>query len=302
MLSAVTLVGMVLAAFVLMSVLPGDPLELLFSYRRDPAAVERMRRELGLDAPLTHRFWRFLWKAVQGDLGHSLRTREPVARAIAERLRVSLHLAVGAMSVGSVGGLVLGVVAAGGHGRRAEHVAMLLSLVGLSTPVFWLGLLLQFYLGYELGWFPISGWGSWRHLVLPALTLGIRYAASIARYTRAFLLEVLGADFIRTARAKGVSASRVLLGHALPNALPSLVTVLGLDLAGLLTGAVLTETIFGIPGVGRLAYEAIYFRDYFLVQGTVLFMGAIFVVANLLVDLSYAWLNPRIRYGPGGGR
>lgn len=299
LLTAVTLVGMVLATFVLMSVLPGNPLDLLFTYRRDPAAVERMRRELGLDAPLTRRLGRFLWKAAQGDLGHSLRTREPVAGAIAARFRVSLRLGLAAMAVGSLMGLTMGALAAGWHGSWVDRMATLLSLVGLSAPVFWSGLLLQFYFGYELGWFPISGWGSWRHLVLPAVTLGTRYAASIARYTRSFLLEVLGEDFIRTARAKGLSGTRVLLRHALRNALGPIVTVLGLDLAGLLTGAVLTESVFGIPGVGRLAYEAIYFRDYFLVQGIVLFLGAVFVVANLLVDLSYAWLNPRIRYGSG---
>lgn len=296
-LALATLLGITVLTFLLLNVLPGDPVDLLFPYRRDTATVEQIRQELGFTDPLPRRFARFLWGALRGDLGYSLRTREPVADALARRLPVTLRLGLTAFLLGNVLGLSLGVLAAAGHGGWVDRLITVATLAGISTPVFWLALLLQLYLGYELGWAPISGWGTWRHLLLPALTLGCHCAGSVARYTRAFLLDQLGREYVRAARARGLSPGAVLVRHALRNALVPIVTVLGLDLAGLLTGTVLTETVFGIPGIGRLVYEAIFYRDYFLVQGAVLFIGGLFVLANLLVDLTYAWLDPRIRHG-----
>lgn len=291
-----TLLGLSLLIFLLVNWVPGNPVEMMFERRLDPAAVERISRELGLYDPLPVQYGRFLWRAVQGDLGRSLRTHEDVTVAILQRLPATLRLAAAAMVVGSILGLAAGLLAAVFHNRWPDRVGMVFVLVGVSMPVFWVATVLQVYLGYRWRLFPISGFSSVQHLVLPATALGTRYSASIARMTRSSVLEVLRQDYVRTARSKGAPERLVVLRHALKNALIPVVTLLGMEAGGLLTGAVLTESVFGIPGLGRLAYEAILYRDYLLIQGVVLFAAVVYILANLAVDVIYAAINPRIRY------
>lgn len=291
-----TLLGLSVLVFLLVNWVPGNPVEMMFERRLDPESVRRISRELGLDDPLPVQYVRFLAGALRGDLGRSLRTHQDVASTILQRFPATVRLAASALAVGLALGLAAGVAAAVFHGRAPDRLAMLLVLVGISMPVFWVAMVLQLYFGYRWRLLPISGYSSPLHMVLPALALGIRYAASIARMTRSSMLETLGQDYVRTARAKGASERRVVLRHAFKNALIPIVTLVGLEAGGLLTGAVLTESVFGIPGLGRLAYEAILYRDYMLIQGVVLFTAVIYILANLAVDVAYAALNPRIRY------
>ncbi|MEW6045149.1 MAG: ABC transporter permease [Bacillota bacterium] len=291
-----TLFGLSVLVFLLMNWVPGNPVEMMFDRRLDPEAVERISRELGLYDPLPVQYGRFLWRALHGDLGRSLRTHQDVTQTILQRFPATVRLAVSAMLVGVTLGLAVGLIAAVFQNRPADRGAMLFVLLGISMPVFWVAMVLQLYFGYRWRLLPISGYSSVPHMVLPAIALGTRYAASIARMTRSSMLEVLRQDYVRTARAKGASERLVLLRHAFKNALVPIVTLIGLEAGGLLTGAVLTESVFGIPGLGRLAYEAILYRDYLLIQGVVLFTAAVYILANLAVDVAYAALNPRIRY------
>ncbi len=294
------LIGITLITFLLMNWVPGDPVIMMFEKRADPATIERIREEYGLNDPLPVQYVRFLWGAVRGDLGRSFHTKEPVTRAIMQRLPATAKLASSAMFVGLAMGLTVGIISAVKQYSAFDHIAMVTALAGISVPLFWFGLLLQILFGLKLRWLPISGYYGAKYLVLPAITLGIRYAASIARMTRSSLLEVVRQDYIRTARSKGLSERVVIFKHALKNAMIPVVTIVGMQLGGLMTGAILTETVFCIPGLGRLAYDGIYYRDYTLIQGTVLFTAVVFVVANLLVDISYAFLDPRIRYSSEG--
>lgn len=259
-------------------------------------ALETLRQNYGFDRPLALQYFDYVAGAVRGDLGESIRTRQPVAHEIASRFPATLQLSLSALLLAALLGVTLGVLAAAKKQSVVDGAAMLIALAGVSIPVFWSGLMLMNLFALELGWLPASGYGSWRHLILPTLTVGFASAAFIARITRSSVLEVLAYDYIQTARAKGLTPQRVYLKHALRNALLPVITVVGLQFGNLLGGAVLTETVFAWPGLGRMLVDAIHARDLPLIQGTVLFIAALFILVNLLVDLSYAWINPRIRY------
>lgn len=293
------LFGVVLLVFSILWLAPGDPVLALLgesAQGMSAAQVEELRRAYGLDRSFPEQFLDYLGDVVRLDLGTSLRSSQSVASEVLSRLPATLALAGSAMVVALLVGGSFGVLAAVYKGTWVDTVAIVVALLGVSVPVFWSGLLLMLVFSLQLGWLPASGSGTWRHLVMPAAAVGFSSAAFIARVTRASLIEALRQDYVRTARAKGVPEGRVRLKHALKNALLPVVTVVGLQFGGLLGGAVLTETVFAWPGVGRLLVDAIRSRDLPLVQGSVLFVAVAFIFVNLLVDLSYAALNPKVRY------
>jgi ABC-type dipeptide/oligopeptide/nickel transport system permease component len=260
------------------------------------ADIQNIRRELGLDRPLHEQFVAFLGRLATFDLGESLRSRQPVSEELTTRIRPSIELALSAMLIATVLGVLLGVIAALWKGTWVDTAAMITAVLGVSAPTFWVGLIFILVFAVNLGWFPSTGRGTLAHLALPAMTLGIHYAASIARVTRASMLDVLGEDYVRTASAKGLSPHRVTVFHSLRNALLPIVTLIGLQLGSLLGGTVVVETVFAWPGVGRLAIDAIRHRDYPVIQAAILFMAIAFALVNIAVDLLYARLDPRIEY------
>ncbi len=273
----------------------GDPATLLVTQDATQADIAEIRRAYGLDQPLAMQYARFVGRAVRGDLGHSYRQGLPVTELIVERLRATCELALAGLAVAVLLGVPLGIVAAARHGSAVDTGAMTVALLGTSVPSFWLGLLLIIVFGVKLGWLPISGYGTPAHLVMPAFVLGGFSAAQISRLTRTSLLEVLAQDFIRTAWAKGLAWRAVLLKHVLRNATLPVMTVLGLDFGRMLGGAVVVETIFAWPGMGRLAVQAVLGRDFPVVQGTAIIGAAIFLAVNLVIDLLYGWVDPRLR-------
>ena len=275
--------------------LTGDPTMLMAGESWNQQQVETFRHQMGFDRPWIVQYLDFLSRAVHGDFGVSLRQQQPTLALIADRLPATLQLAGASMAIAICVGVPVGVAAATRRNSIWDNLLMLGGLLGQSIPVFWLGLLMIMVFAVGLGWFPVAGTGGPQYLVLPALTLGLFSTAYIARMTRSSMLEVLGRDYVRTARSKGLGGRRVIVGHALRNALIPLVTVIGLQFGALLGGAVITETIFAWPGVGRLTIQAIQSKDLPLVQACVLFLAMIFVMANLVVDLLYAYLDPRIR-------
>jgi ABC-type dipeptide/oligopeptide/nickel transport system permease component len=294
------LLGVTILVFVMMRVAPGDPLVAMLgeeSQGMSRAALDELREQYGLSADPVSQYFTYLGGVVRGDLGNSVRTKQPVVREIGARLPATLLLAGSGMLISLTLGLTLGVLAAVYRRTIVDYLAIVLALAGVSIPVFWSGLILMLFFALQLGWFPASGFGTWRHLVLPAVAIGFASSAIIARVTRSSMIEVLRSDYIRTARAKGLDERRINLRHALRNAMLPIITVIGLQFGGLLGGSVLTETVFAWPGIGRLVVDSIRAQDGPLVQGTVLFIAVVFIVINLLVDLSYALLNPRIRYG-----
>ena len=291
-----TLVGVLVVAFLLLNVAPGDPVAAMVGERADAATIARLRAELHLDDPLPTQFGRYLWGAVRGDFGRSYVTQRPIAQDLRERFPKTVQLALAAMALAAIGGIALGVLSAVRPGGPVDRAAMLLSYIGVSFPVYWVGLLLILVFAVGLRWLPPSGSGGLAYLVLPALTLGMRSVAFLARMTRAAMLEVLSSDFVRTARAKGLSEAAVIMRHGFRNALIPVITVLGLDTGSYLTGSILTETIFGWPGLGRYVLTAIEKRDLPAVQGSILFMSLVFVLVNLVTDLVYAKADPRIAY------
>ena len=296
MLTVPVLVGVATLVFALIHMIPGDPAQSMLGESAAPADVDALRRKLGLDRPLAVQYGSFLAGLVKGDLGTSLRTGAPVTAQIAERVPATFELAVAAMIVAMVVSIPLGVIAAVWKGTAVDHSAMALALAGVSIPNFWLGPLLALIFGVELGWLPVSGRGRLDHLVLPAISLGGALAAMLARMTRATLLEELRELYVRAARARGVSRVRAVLAHALRNSLIPIVTIAGLQFGAVLTGAVITETIFSWPGIGRLLIQSIGFRDYPMVQGCILLIAVTYVVVNLLTDVLYGVLDPRIRF------
>ena len=290
------LLGVATLVFALIHLIPGDPAQAMLGETASEEDVQGLRERLGLDQPLLQQYGGFLRGAVRGDLGRSLRTDEPVTQAILDRLPATLELAAAAMIVSIGVALPLGIIAAVGRGTFVDHAATTLALTGVSVPNFWLGPLLALLFAVELGWLPVSGRGTMGHLVLPAISLGAALAAILARMTRASLLEELREPYVQAARARGVSRTRAVLRHAFRNSLIPVVTLIGLQFGAVLTGAVITETIFAWPGVGRLLIQSIGFRDYPLVQGCILFIAVIYVAMNLLTDLVYGVLDPRIRY------
>jgi ABC-type dipeptide/oligopeptide/nickel transport system permease component len=275
--------------------LSGDPTMLMASETWNQQQIENFRHQMGFDRPWLVQYLDFLGKAVHGDFGVSLRQQQPAINLVAERIPATLQLAAAAMAIAVCVGVPVGIAAATHKGTIWDNLLMLAGLLGQSLPVFWLGLLLIMLFAVGLGWFPVAGTGGPEHLVLPSVTLGLFSTAYIARMTRSSMLEVLGRDYVRTARAKGLRNTVVIRAHALRNALIPLVTVVGLQFGALLGGAVITESIFAWPGVGRLTIQAIQTKDLPLVQACVLLLALIFVMGNLVVDLLYAYLDPRIR-------
>jgi peptide/nickel transport system permease protein/oligopeptide transport system permease protein len=291
-----TLAGVLVVVFLLLFVAPGDPVAEMVGERADAATVARLRQELRLDDPLPVQFANYAGGVLRGDLGRSFITNRPVTGDIAERFPRTLLLAGTAMLFASVLGILLGVVSARKPGGWVDRTALGAAYLGISFPVYWVGLLFILLFAVQLRWLPASGYGGIRYLVLPALALGSRSIAFLARVTRSAMLEVLGSDFVRTARAKGLGERAVTLRHGLRNALIPVITVLGLDFGYYLTGSILTETIFSWPGLGRYVVNAIGRRDLPAIQGAVLFLSAVFVLVNLLTDVAYAKADPRVRY------
>jgi peptide/nickel transport system permease protein/oligopeptide transport system permease protein len=293
---APTLLGVLLVSFLLLYVAPGDPVQAMVGERSDPATLARLRAELHLDDPLPLRFARYVGGVVQGDLGTSYITRRPIVRDLLQRFPATLRLAGAAMLFAAVTGISLGIYGAWRPGSWPDRVATLGAYLGISFPVYWVGLILILLFAVTLRWLPPSGSGGLAYLLLPAVTLGMRSVAFLSRITRDAMRELLGSDFIRTARAKGLGERRVVLGHAFRNALIPVVTVLGLDFGSYLTGSILTETIFSWPGVGRYVLTAIDKRDLPAIQGSILFLSLVFVMVNLVTDVVYAVVDRRVGY------
>ena len=286
-----------LVVFVMLRVaLPGDPAVMMAGDRASPELIEQIRKNLGFDRPVPEQFLLFMVNAVQGDLGRSVKFGEPVFGVIVKAFPFTAILTFLSVSVGTLIGLGVGILTAVKRGTWIDNVSIVLVVFFYSIPTFWLGLMLILIFAVGLRWLPVQGAATWQHFVLPVTTLSIGQAALIARLTRANMIETLSALYMQTARSKGLSERRVIFLHALKNTLIPVVTVVGLSVGGLLGGAVITESIFGLPGVGRLAIQAILDRDYPMIQGTVLLVAVAFVFVNLVVDVLYSYVDPRIRY------
>jgi len=298
------LVLVTLGVFLLIHLVPGDPVEAMLGESQDESAKQALRAELGLDQPLPIQYATWASKLVRGDLGKSVRSGAPVIEDVTRRIRPSLELAVFAMVISLTIAVPLGILSASNHNTAIDTSGTTFALFGICMPNFLLALLLIFVFGVKLRWLPISSFvdpvedpiNGIRSLTLPAITLGLALAAVVTRTLRSSLLEALNEDYVQTARAKGLTESAIVNKHALKNALIPVVTVLGLQFGTLIGGAVITEYVFALPGVGRLVVDAVFARDYPLVQGVVLLIALGFIVSNLLVDIAYGWLDPRIRY------
>ncbi len=317
------LIGMSFLVFLLMQLAPGDPVTLLLGEDAEPHEIEEVTREWGLDQPIIVQYWQFVSQAVQGNFGESMRYGEPVLQLVAERLPATVELALASLLVAIIIALPIGVYSAIKHNTLWDHSGMTVALVGISLPNFWLGIMLIFFLGGQLNLLPVAGrltygvnvepvtqlmlvdaliagdlaafWDAFKHILLPAITLGTSFAAIITRISRSSVLEVIRQDYITTARAKGLSERTVIWKHTLRNALITIITILGLQLGALLSGSVITETVFSWPGIGSLLIQAITTRDYKLAQGVILFFAMVYFFVNLMVDVLYTWVDPRIR-------
>jgi peptide/nickel transport system permease protein len=294
--SALTLVGVSVLVFVILRVVPGDPAKMLLPDGAPQSAVDELNRQLGLHEPLHVQYAIFVRSVFRGDFGQSFQYRAPALQVVVERLGATVQLALAALVITVGVGVSLGIVAAVRRGTGYDYASTALAVLGQSLPNFWLGIMLILLFGVALRWLPTSGFESWRHLILPAVTLAAFPMALVARLTRSSMLEILGRDFIRTGRAKGLAERAVILRHALRNAAVPLLTVLGLQIGTLLGGAVITESVFAWPGMGKLVVDAIFFRDFPVVQTVLILSATIFVLINLLVDLVYTVIDPRIRY------
>ncbi len=300
----IALLGVSIVVFALIHIVPGDPVRLALGTRFDPEIYQALRHRAGLDQPLVTQYLGWLGGAVTGDLGVSFRSGQPVTQLVLQRLPATLTLAGAALLIALLVGVPLGIISAVRSGSKLDYLATAASQVGVSIPDFWAGVIYILVFASILGWFPASGYVSifddplqWlHHLVLPALAVGLVSGSIIFRFVRSAVLEALNQDYTRTARAKGLSRWHVLKDHVLPNAWIPIITVVGLQLGFLLGGVVVVEIVFAWPGIGRLAYRAIGDRDYTLLQGTVLYIALLFLTINLVVDLLYGWLDPRIRY------
>jgi peptide/nickel transport system permease protein len=292
----IVVLGVYTALFLLLR-LTGDPALLYVSEDAGPAQIQRVREQLGLADPLPVQYVRFLGRALQGDFGLSLRYNQPALPLVLASLPATLELTGAALLLAALIGVPVGILSATRRNSAVDHLSLIASLVGQCVPTFWLGIILILILALDLGVLPPSGRGTLAHLVMPALTLGAYSIARVARLTRSSVLEVLNQDFVRTARSKGLPAHAVILRHALKNAAIPIVTILGLSVSTLLGGAVITETIFDWPGVGRLMVQAVFVRDYPIVQGTALLIAATVAVVTFVTDALYGWLDPRITHG-----
>ena len=296
------LFGISIISFALLNFAPGDPAEIILRRQNPeepplPEAVRALRQQLGLDAPLPLRYGRWLFDVLKGDLGESYRSGTPIMSELVKRFPATMMLATAALALSVVVSIPLGIIAALWRGSLLDSLSRLLALLGAAVPSYVLALLLMLFIAVKLNWLPAIGYGSPKNLILPAIALAAGSSAQVMRLTRASMLEVLQQDYIRTARSKGLNERKVVMVHGLKNGLLPVVTMLGINLGHLLGGTVIVETIFGWPGVGRYAVESILQRDYPVVQGFVLYMALIFLLANLAVDFSYRWLDPRLHFG-----
>jgi ABC-type dipeptide/oligopeptide/nickel transport system permease component len=292
--SIFVLVGISLVVFIILH-LTGDPAALLMPMDATPEQVAQFRQEMGFNDPVVVQYWRFFKGTLRGDFGKSFRHSQPALDLVMERMPATIQLTLAAMVIALFVAIPVGIISAIRRNSILDHIGMTGALLGQSTPVFWLGIMLILIFSVTLQWFPSSGRGEIQNLVLPAITLGMFTMARTARMMRSSMLEVLGQEYMKTAKAKGLNPLTVVLKHALKNAAIPVVTIIGMELGTLLGGAVITETIFAWPGVGRLAVQAIYNRDYPVVQAAVFLLAAIFVLVNLVVDLLYTYLDPRVK-------
>ncbi|MBW1666823.1 MAG: ABC transporter permease [Deltaproteobacteria bacterium] len=291
------LIGISLLLFFMLRMLPGDPAQVLAGQMATPQEIELIRHQLGLDKPIHIQYAYFLGRLIHFDLGRSARTQNPVTEEIWARLPNTVLLAVVAITLACIFGIPAGIISAVRPYTWIDYLVTSSALFGISMPVFWLGLMLVVVFSVMLHWLPAGGTGSWKHVILPSFTLAAFVVAFIARMTRSTMMEVLSQDYTTTARSKGLKERVVVTKHALRNALIPIITVVGLQFGLLLGGAVLTETVFAWPGIGRLIVDSILARDYPMIQGTILVFGLLYILVNLVVDLIYAWVDPRIRYG-----
>ncbi len=292
--SIFVLVGISLVVFIILH-LTGDPAALLMPMDATPEQVAQFRQEMGFNDPIVVQYWRFFKGTLRGDFGESFRHSQPALELVMERMPATIQLTAAAMVIALVVAIPVGIISAIRRNSILDHIGMTGALLGQSTPVFWLGIMLILIFSVTIQWFPSSGRGEMQHLVLPAITLGMFTMARTARMMRSSMLEVLGQEYMKTAKAKGLNPGMVILKHALKNAAIPVVTIIGMELGTLLGGAVITETIFAWPGVGRLAVQAIYNRDYPVVQAAVFILASVFVLVNLVVDLLYTYLDPRVK-------
>ena len=292
------LVGVSVAVFFMLRLVPGDPVKIMFANRGQPSPeqLQAMRHELGLDLPIHRQYVRYVGNALTGDLGISFRSKQPVGAEIRARLPNTLKLTAASLAVAVLIGVSAGVLSATFKGSWIDRLGMLVAIIGISVPGFWLGLMVMLLFAVRLRWFPVAGAESWRHLVMPAFTLGLIASAVLARLTRASMLEALGQEYVRTARAKGLRESFVVWRHALRNALIPVVTIVGLLVGSLLSGAFIIEAVFAYPGIGYLAVNALLTRDFPMIQGIVLLVAVIYVGVNLVTDLLYGLIDPRVGY------
>lgn len=288
------ILAMIFLVMLILDIVPGDPAALMLGENATQEMIQELRHQLGLDKPLVVRYAGYLWKLLHGDLGRSIREMAPVSQLIGDTWPATLELTAAAMFLTFLVGVPLGLISGAKPGSWMDHSSRIMSLLGLCMPVFWIGLVLMFFFSLELRWFPVGGIGSLKHLVLPAVTLSAYTVATLARMTRSSLMEVMGEDYIRTARAKGLAYPMVVWGHAFRNALIPIITVFGMQVGQLMGGAILTETVFAWPGLGRLMVGAILERDYPLLQGTVLVFAGSYILINFLVDLSYGLIDPQV--------
>ena len=291
-----TILGVIFIVMLTIELVPGDPVELMLGEHATRDAVENVRTALGLDKPLLTRYILYLKNLAEGDMGRSIRENRDVSKEISDVWPATLKLTIAAMIIALLVGTALGIISAVKPNSYFDGLNRIFSLFGLSMPVFWTGLVMIVIFSFWLRLFPIGGTGSFRHVILPAITLSLPSIAMISRMTRSSLLEVLREDYVRTARAKGLSEKKVILKHALKNAFIPIITLSGLQTGQLMGGAILTETVFAWPGLGRLMVRAIFARDYILLQGAVLVFALAFVVINLIVDISYSFIDPRVSY------
>ena len=289
------LFGVIVITFILMYMVPGDPVVSMVGERYDEETIHKLRKELHLDDSLPMQFVHYVSNVLRGDFGKSFITGGPVSEELLIKFPNTLILAVASMIIAIITGLTMGIVSSLRPQSILDKITMLFALAGISAPVFWVGLMLVLFIGVFLQWLPPTGFGGIEYIILPAITLGLRSAAYLARLTRATMLDVLNQDYIRTARMKRLPEWKVILKHGFPNILIPIITVIGTDFGSYLSGAVLTESIFGWPGIGRYALEAILKRDFPVIQGTVLFMALMFILANLIVDIFYGIVDPRMR-------
>lgn len=289
------IIAVVLIIFLLLQVLPGNPIAVMMGEKASEAVIQRVTEEMGLNDPVLVRFGRYMWNALHGDFGRSYKLSRQVSDLIAKSFPNTVKLALSAAFVAWIIGIPAGIVSAVKKDSLLDRAFMTFALIGISAPIFWAAMLMQYIFGSTLGWLPLAGYNTVKHMILPAIVLGWSSSGSIARMTRSNLLEVMRNDYIRTARAKGLAEGKVIFRHALKNSMMPVVTMMAIQLAGLLSGAVITESVFGIGGIGKLTVDAINSRDMPLLQGSVVFSTFIIILGNMAADIIYSFLDPRVR-------